>query len=106
MKFDIIYITTKDAKEARIIGKVLIDERLVACVNIIAGMESLYRWQGKLEHDTEAILIAKTRSALTKRVIGRVKELHSYACPCIVSFAIDQGNKEYLEWLEAETTGR
>jgi len=103
MKFNLIYITTKDKQEARKIGKVLVEERLAACVNIIDGMNSMYWWEGKVQDDNEAVLIAKTRESLVQELIKKVKSLHSYSCPCIVSLPISDGNKEYLDWLEKET---
>ena len=103
MELNLIYITTKDKDEAKKIGSELVKERLAACVNIIDGMNSIYRWKGKIQNDSEAILIAKTRKSLVDKLIAKVKSLHSYACPCIVSLPILNGNKEYLTWLQNET---
>ncbi len=96
-----IYITTSNKEEARKIGRKLVEERLAACVNIIDGMESIYRWEGKVHEAAECVLIAKTHYSKVKKLTERVKELHSYSCPCIVSMTIteDEGNKEYLDWL-------
>jgi periplasmic divalent cation tolerance protein len=98
-----IYITTKDAAEAEAIGNALVDERLVACVNIIGGMRSIYRWKGNVEHENEAVLIAKTKETLVDNVIARVKELHSYEVPCIEAIPIVKGNPAYLQWIIDET---
>lgn len=98
-----LYVTAADAEQAKTIGVALVEERLAACVNILAPMESIYRWQGKVRHDTEAVLIAKTRAELVERVIARVRELHSYTVPCVVSLAIEAGNPEFLEWIAGET---
>ncbi len=96
-----IYITTSNKEEARKIGRKLVEERLAACVNIIDGMESIYRWEGEIKEANECILIAKTHYSKVRGLTNLVKKLHSYDCPCIVSMTIteDEGNKEYLDWL-------
>ena len=103
MKLNLIYITTKNKDEARRIGKELLKLRLAACVNIIDNINSLYWWEGKIQDDNEVILIAKTKESLVKELIEKVKSLHSYSCPCIISLPILDGNKAYLEWLKKET---
>jgi len=103
MRFNLVYITTKDKEEACKIGKELVKARLAACVNIIDGMNSMYWWEGQIQDDNETILIAKTKESLVKELIEKVKSLHSYSCPCIVSLPILDGNKAYLDWLEKET---
>jgi len=101
----LVYITTGNKEEARKIGKTLVEERLAACVNIIDGMESIYRWEGEVREDNECILIAKTPYHNVKPVTERVKELHSYDCPCVVSLTLteQEGNEEYLQWLIKES---
>ena len=105
MNFIAIYITAKDIDQAKVIGRKLVEERLVACVNIIPAIESMYWWQGAICSDREAIIIAKTKRSLFDKVEQRVKELHSYEVPCIVSYPIEKGNQEYLDWIEHETNG-
>lgn len=95
-----IYITCKDKEEAITIGRTLIKEKLAACVNIFDHMTSIYEWEGKLEESTEAVLIVKTSLDKIKDAERRVKLIHSYTCPCILSISIDEGNTEYLKWLE------
>jgi len=97
------YITTPNKEHALAIGRKLVEERLAACINIVDGMQSVYWWQGEISEDNETILIAKTRESLLEKLIQRVKELHEYTCPCIVTFPIVGGNKDYLKWLEEET---
>ncbi len=96
-----VYITTQNQKEARDIGSKLVEEKLAACVNIIDGMESLYRWKGSIESDNECILIAKTTYSNITPLTNRVKELHSYEVPCIISINLSEqeGNPDYLNWL-------
>lgn len=103
MNFNFIYITTKDKEEARKIGRELVEKKLAACVNIIDNMNSIYWWQGKVEEDTEVVLIAKTKENLVQDLIKKVKEMHSYDCPCIVSLPIKEGNEDYLRWIEDNT---
>ena len=85
-KFCIIYITTGSREEAESIGRLLVSEELVACVNIFNGMTSIYRWKGELQHDSETMMIAKTTVDNVDALTQRVKNLHSYDCPCVVSF--------------------
>lgn len=99
-----VYITAGSKEEATTVGSALVEERLVACVNVLDGMTSLYWWEGKVNHDGETVLVAKTRQDLVERVIERVKTLHSYDCPCVVSWPITQGNPAYLKWIEDETS--
>jgi periplasmic divalent cation tolerance protein len=98
-----IYITAKNAAEAEAIGSALVEERLVACVNIIEKVRSIYRWKGVVERESEAVIIAKTKETLVDKVIARVKALHSYEVPCIEAIPIVNGLPEYLRWICDET---
>jgi periplasmic divalent cation tolerance protein len=98
-----IYVTARDRAEALSIGRTLVEERLVACVNVLGGVHSLYWWEGKVQEDDEALFVAKTRSELAQRVVARVKELHSYQTPCVVALPIADGNPDFLDWISAET---
>lgn len=100
-----VYITTSSKEEARTIGRALVEEKLAACVNIIGGMESIYRWKGEIEEANETILIAKTPYHNVKPLTKKVKEMHSYDCPCVVSLTLteQEGNDDYLRWLIKET---
>ena len=103
MKTNIIYITAGNMDEARTIGKDLVSNRLAACVNIIDNINSMYWWEGKIQDDREVIVIAKSRESLVPNLIERVKSLHSYSCPCVVSLPILDGNKAFLDWIVDET---
>lgn len=98
-----LYITVPSCEVAAKIGRTLIEERLAACVNIISGMHSIYRWQDKIEAATEVVLIAKTRAALFEEIEKRITELHPYDCPCLVAWPIEAGHQPYLDWLANET---
>jgi periplasmic divalent cation tolerance protein len=99
------YITCKDADDARRLGKILVTERLAACVNILPGMESHYWWNGKVESAQEAVLIAKTRADAGESLLERVLDLHSYETPCVVFLPVAGGNPDYLDWITRETEG-
>jgi periplasmic divalent cation tolerance protein len=101
--YTIVYITAKDLTQARLIGKTLVCEKLAACANIFDRMNSFYFWDGKLCDDREAVLFVKTKKALLDRLVKRVKELHTYAVPCIVAFPIIGGNSDFLAWVGKET---
>ncbi len=103
MDFRLVLITCKDRNEARTIGEKLVEEHLAACVDIVPGIESIYRWKGKIENAEEVFLHAKTRAELVPAITARVKELHSYECPCIVAIPILEGNEDYLSWIWEET---
>ncbi len=92
--------TTSDSSEAREIGKQLVDEKLVACVNIVSMIESIYRWKGKVEEESEALLFGKTTRKNLDVLISRVKELHSYETPEILAFEASKGLPDYLKWVE------
>ncbi|MFX1253187.1 MAG: divalent-cation tolerance protein CutA [Promethearchaeota archaeon] len=103
LTFSLIYVVASGETEAKIIGKTLVQEKLVACANILPTMFSYYFWQGNLEEDQETILILKTRKTLVPQVISRVKELHSYDVPAILELPIVSGFLPYLEWVEENT---
>ena len=96
------YVTAGSRDEALRIGRALVEERLAACANVVDGMTSVYWWQDALEQADEAVLIVKTRAELVERLTTRVRELHGYDCPCVVSLPITGGNADYLAWIAAE----
>ena len=100
----VVYITTSTRREAQQIGKALVSERLAACVNIIDTMHSIYWWEDQIQEDDETVLIAKTSKEKMERLTDRVKELHSYSCPCIIALPIQTGNQDYLNWILKETS--
>ncbi|MGQ0664198.1 MAG: divalent-cation tolerance protein CutA [Pseudomonadota bacterium] len=104
MEYRLLYMTVPTREEARKIADALVEARLVACTNLIDGMESVYWWQGRIVRDNEVVLIAKTRAALVEPAIAKVKALHSYTVPCVIALPIQGGNPAYLAWLADETT--
>ena len=105
MKTHMIYVTTKDSDEARRIGKHLVQNQLAACVNIFDQMNSIYVWDGKLQDDHEAVMIAKTVEDKVPSVIEAVRQLHSYTCPCVLALPVGDGNPDFLAWI-SEQVGR
>jgi periplasmic divalent cation tolerance protein len=97
------YVTADSRDEALTIGRAVVEERLAACANVLDGLTSIYWWQGALEQAGEAVLILKTRAELVDRLTSRIRELHSYECPCVVALPIDAGNPAYLDWIARET---
>ena len=100
----IVYTTIDNVPDARKIANTLVEEQLVACVNIIPKIESVYRWKGKIETDEELVLICKTVDANVKKTIQRIKQLHSYDLPDIIVLPIIGGLKEYLNYISNETS--
>ena len=100
----LIYMTASNDAEARTIARILVQERLAACVNILAGMRSVYRWEGEIQEESEIVLIAKPRRDRVPALTDRVTEIHSYDCPCVVAIPIDGGNPDFLDWIDAETS--
>ena len=103
MKFVTAYITCKDEKEASKLGKILVEQRLVGCVNIIQKIKSIYKWQGKITNSMEALLLAKAPEKNKKKIVDAIKKNHSYTVPCINFLSTEIGNNEFKKWLEAET---
>ena len=99
----VVLITAPSEEEAAKIAKVLVEERLAACANIVKHIRSVYRWEGKIEDDPEVLMVVKTREALFGALEKRVRELHSYSVPEVIALPIVQGSEAYLKWLEEET---
>ena len=99
-----IYVTAGSSEEASRIGRTLVEERIAACANVLPAMMSIYRWQDGVQEDREVVLILKTRRGRVGDLIARVKDLHSYECPCVVALPIAEGNQEFLDWIVEETT--
>lgn len=98
--YKMIYMTCADNASAEIVIKELISERQIACANIIPHVTSFYLWEGQVESSNECVVIAKTVAANVETVIERIKELHSYECPCVVVLNMEAGNPDYFNWLQ------
>jgi periplasmic divalent cation tolerance protein len=95
----IIFSSAASAEEARKIARELVERRLAACVNIIPQIESIYRWQDKVESAQEWLLLIKTSAAKFAAVRDAIRELHSYDVPECIALKVEDGSTEYLRWL-------
>jgi periplasmic divalent cation tolerance protein len=100
----VVYITVPSQEVGQQIAAALLDDRLVACVNMLPEITSIYHWQGTVSQDSELLLIAKTRADLFDRLQDAVKQLHPYQVPEVVAMPIVMGSSEYLAWIDAETS--
>ena len=95
----VVYVTVPSKELALKIGKACIKDRLVGCINVIDKITSMYEWQGKLCEEQECLLIMKSVQENSSKVIKKVKELHSYSCPCVLVLPVSDGNKDFLNWI-------
>ncbi len=95
----VVLITTDDAGEGRRIARALVEEKKAACVNIVPGVESIFRWEGKPDEARENLLMVKTKASLLPEVTKLVKKMHSNEVPEIISLPITGGNEDYLNWI-------
>jgi len=102
-EFVFIYVTHPDAAQAAILGRALVEQRLAACVNILPGMQTIYRWNDAIEDGHEAVMIVKTRFTLFEDVRSLILRQHPYECPCIVALPVADGHPDYLAWLARES---
>jgi len=98
----VLLITTATVEEAQRISKVLLEQRKIACVNIVPRVNSLFWWQDKLDSAEESLLIVKTKASLLNEIVPLVKEIHSYDIPELIALPIIGGNQDYLEWIRKE----
>jgi periplasmic divalent cation tolerance protein len=101
-----VYTTYPSLVEAERAGRSLVDQRLAACVNILPGMVSHYRWQGAVERGEEVVMIIKTRALLSELVQTAVKQSHPYSTPAILVIPVEGGDPAYLGWILAETNAQ
>lgn len=106
-KINFLYTTAPDAATAEKIARALIERRLAACVNVIPGMISTYRWEGRIETGAEVVLIIKTTAAAAPAARELVLALHPHETPCVVALPIveDASSRAFLDWIAAETAG-
>ena len=101
MTYIVVLVTAKDKKEATKIAKGLLEAKLIACANIIDGVQSLFWWQGKIDSSKEVLLVLKTKKTLFKKLSEKVKSLHSYQTPEIIALPIINGSEDYLKWIDS-----
>jgi periplasmic divalent cation tolerance protein len=99
----VVLITAPDAETGAKIARALVDERLAACVNVLASVRSIYRWEGAVQEAAEVLLIAKTRADREDALARRVRALHPYELPEILALPAVGGSAAYLDWVRAES---
>ncbi len=99
----IVLCTCGSAEEARKIAHGVVEKQLAACVNILPGVESIYRWQGAVEQANEVMLIMKTRDTVYANLEAEIRRLHSYSVPEIIAVPVERGLRAYLDWVGSET---
>jgi periplasmic divalent cation tolerance protein len=97
----VVLVTVSNEPEAKTIARTLVEERLAACVNIISGLTSIYRWEGNICEDRELLLVIKTQGQKVAELRERIVHLHSYAVPEVIALPIADGSARYLEWLDS-----
>lgn len=98
----LLYSPTSSREEAKSIAACLLEEKLVACVNILPGITSYFWWEGKVQSSKEVILLAKTTNVLANAASERITELHSYACPCVLTLPIENSNPDFAQWVDEQ----
>ena len=99
----VVLVTVPDEKTGLELARTLVGERLAACVNLLPGVRSIYRWQGRIEDDRELLLIIKTGTGALENLTRRVKELHPYEEPEIIFLPVEGGSPGYLDWVAKES---
>ncbi len=96
----IFFVTVPNIEEGQKIAKILVENKLAACVNIIQNIVSIYRWKGIIEEDNEHLLLIKTTEENSTNIIQKVKEIHSYTEPECIGLKIEKGSETYLNWIK------
>lgn len=99
----VVLVTAASRQEAARIGRALVKAELAACVNLLPGIRSIFRWEGKVSEEREVLLIVKSRSDLFDRLTAEVKRLHSYTVPEVIAVPITHGTADYLAWIYKST---
>ncbi len=99
----VVLVTTPTPERAAEIARALVEERLAACGNVVPGVRSIYRWEGKVQEDAEALLVLKTTRGRFEALRERVLSLHPYDVPEVIALPVEAGSAPYLAWIAAET---
>ena len=102
LKYSILYVVFSSKEVAQQIAKLAIENKLVACANLLPGMTSIYQWQGKMEVRNECVALLKTLTSKVEEASDFIASIHQYECPCIIAIPVESGNKIYLDWLEQQ----
>ena len=96
---ELVLVTAPDAEVARELARSLVEARLAACVNVVPGLRSIYRWKGEVLQDDEVLMVLKTTAARYPRLEARLRELHPYDCPEVIALPIEAGHPPYVDWV-------
>lgn len=99
-----VVLCSMPVESAETLASTLVEERLAACVNVHRDVTSVYRWEGRVERQREAMLVVKTSDSALGRLVARIAALHPYSVPEIVALDVDSVNEKYLEWVDSETS--
>lgn len=102
-KFVVVLCTVDNLESAKKIARIVVEERLAACANIMQGLSSIYHWKGEIVEDSECLLILKTKATLLEVLKNKILEIHPYEVPEIISLGIDNGFDKYLDWIIENT---
>lgn len=102
MSHSLIYVTAPSEDVATQIASCLLEDKRIACANILPSMKSLYWWKGEIQKDTEVVLILKTVTSQFDSIAKKINKLHPYKCPCIVALPIDKGHSPFLQWIDQQ----
>jgi periplasmic divalent cation tolerance protein len=102
-KYVVLFSTAPHEEEAAEIAHALVEKRLVACVNIVPKIRSVYTWQGKICDEPEVLMIMKAQERMTDKIMAELKKLHSYECPELISIPITNGLPDYLSWIDEQS---
>jgi periplasmic divalent cation tolerance protein len=100
---EVVFITAPDPEVGERLARALVEERLAACVNVVSGVRSIYRYEGQIHDDSEVLLIVKTRSDRAGLLESRVRALHPYDLPELIRIPLAGGSAAYLEWVREES---
>ncbi len=95
----VVLVTAPDRDTAAGLARVLVEERLAACGNVVPGITSVFRWDGEIQEESEALLILKTEEGQLDRLVSRTVELHPYDVPEVIAIPVDFGHRPYLSWV-------
>ena len=100
-RYRVVLVTAPNAAEAERIAQKVVQKGLAACVNIVPKLLSIYRWEGNVERDMETLLVIKSTKKALPKLKKRIKKMHSYKVPEILVLKVDEGDREYLEWIDS-----
>jgi periplasmic divalent cation tolerance protein len=99
----VVFVTAASEEEAARIGRAVVEAGLAACANVLPGIRSIFRWEGKISEEQESLMLLKTRANLFEELVGAIKKLHSYKVPEIIGLPIGKGSADYLKWIREVT---